>query len=226
MSETYANARDVLPPALLRKVQRHWQGMLWVPRAPKRRLRLERDRLLLMRYRRGGTIATLAREFGLSRERVRQICKAGIAFPLPPPDPLLRPCGTEILEFGLLIAAGAWKLRESKEASGRFVLLALALVGALFVLCPEDSAFQRGLDRLAIGAVASLLEHPLRLFGIPVRAEGPALGEMVVVRGCFGPSYLAILALCAFAFPGRRIASAFVVAPGMILPNAVRIEAL
>jgi len=30
----YSNAADVLPPELLREVQKHWRGLLYVPPAP------------------------------------------------------------------------------------------------------------------------------------------------------------------------------------------------
>lgn len=74
----YANAQKVLPRALLREVQRHFEGgLLWVParRRQRRKTRTdsERNRNIALDNRRGATIRSLAEKYGLSKERIRQI---------------------------------------------------------------------------------------------------------------------------------------------------------
>ena len=80
MKKRYANARDVLPPKLLRQVQRYWGGLLWVPLVDRRKLKRfadrERDRRIVREHRRGESTAALARRYCLSQERIRQIARA------------------------------------------------------------------------------------------------------------------------------------------------------
>jgi hypothetical protein len=65
----YANARVLLPPALLRELRTHFEsGLLWVPPP-------EKDESLLREFRRGVSIARLSRRRGLPAERVRRILK-------------------------------------------------------------------------------------------------------------------------------------------------------
>lgn len=77
----YANARDVLPEALLRRVQRYWAGMLWVPPPDRRRFKTrgheERNGRMRRDRRRGLSLGSLAKKYRLSRERVRQIVASG-----------------------------------------------------------------------------------------------------------------------------------------------------
>lgn len=75
----YANAADVLPPGLLRKVQQHWQGLLWIPLLEGRKTRgdRQRNRQILLEYDRGRTTAELAEKYSLSQERIRQIVRKG-----------------------------------------------------------------------------------------------------------------------------------------------------
>lgn len=79
MKKEYANARDVLPPSLLRQVQAHWQGLLWIPvrerRPRKTRADAARDRRIVRDHLRGRPTAELAEEFALSQERIRQIVR-------------------------------------------------------------------------------------------------------------------------------------------------------
>lgn len=66
----YANGRDVLPSELLALVQRHYDGLLWIPppaSAPDRH-----DQIRYLRV--GGMpVAEIAERVGLSKRRVRQI---------------------------------------------------------------------------------------------------------------------------------------------------------
>lgn len=79
MKKEYANARDVLPPSLLRRIRAHWQGLLWIPilegRRRKTRHDAARDRRIVRDHLRGRSTAELAQEFSLSRERIRQIVR-------------------------------------------------------------------------------------------------------------------------------------------------------
>lgn len=78
---SYANAREVLPRGLLAQVQRHFEGgLLWIPvrsrRRRKTRVDLERNRQMVREKQAGVSTRALAREYGLSEERVRQIVNA------------------------------------------------------------------------------------------------------------------------------------------------------
>jgi predicted transcriptional regulator len=68
----YANARVVLPAEVLALVQRHYNGLLWIPPpagAPDRHDQIHRMRAD------GMPMAEIAVRVGLSERRVRQILK-------------------------------------------------------------------------------------------------------------------------------------------------------
>lgn len=73
------SAAEVLPPALLREVQKHYQGLLWVPVVKRRDRRTAeratRDSRIVRESRRGAATDRLAKKYGLSRERIRQILR-------------------------------------------------------------------------------------------------------------------------------------------------------
>ena len=79
MRRSYANGRKVLPPLLLVEVQKHWQGMLWIPVERNRRWKTRgdelRNRKIVRGARRGLSTSELARRFALSQERIRQILR-------------------------------------------------------------------------------------------------------------------------------------------------------
>ncbi len=80
MIEAYANARDVLPRPLLKKIQERFEGgLLWIPaRARRRRKTREaaaRDLQIRDERRGGASIPDLSRKYGLSEERIRQITR-------------------------------------------------------------------------------------------------------------------------------------------------------
>lgn len=79
-SEGYANGRNVLPRDVLHLVQSHFAGgLLWVPPREVRRDKTEghenRNRQIALEKGAGATTRDLARRFGLSPERIRQIVK-------------------------------------------------------------------------------------------------------------------------------------------------------
>jgi len=67
----YANAKDVLPPDLLRTVQEHFTGLLWVPSDTC--FYHERRRLVLALKDQGISTREIARLSGVTPRRVRQI---------------------------------------------------------------------------------------------------------------------------------------------------------
>jgi len=67
----YANAKDVLPPELLRAVQEHFIGLLWVPSDTC--FYHERRRLVLALKEQGISTREIARLSGVTPRRVRQI---------------------------------------------------------------------------------------------------------------------------------------------------------
>jgi len=67
----YANAKDVLPPDLLRSVQEHFTGLLWVPSDTC--FYHERRRLVLALKQQGISTREIARLSGVTPRRVRQI---------------------------------------------------------------------------------------------------------------------------------------------------------
>lgn len=75
----YANAADVLPPRLLRRIQAYWWGLLWIPSPAggKRQDQKLRDARIRRLHAQGLTPADLAREFHLTAERIRQIVRRG-----------------------------------------------------------------------------------------------------------------------------------------------------
>lgn len=152
-------------------------------------------------------------------------------FPLPPP-PLLGTTGTELLQFGLLVAAGcAYAKREGLNAS-RFVLAAFASVSLFYLLWPADSAPQREMDRTLMHAMAAAVSGMMQLGGTEAHVEGisvVAQMKFTLARGCLGLSYVAMAALCVMAYPlpwRRRLIGALGVAAGMVWLNAVRMVVL
>ena len=78
----YANARDVLPEELVKKLQSIHTGLVWVS-AKKRRViksgdKKERNMKIIEIYSGGMSVSDIADEFFLSKERVRQIIKGGM----------------------------------------------------------------------------------------------------------------------------------------------------
>lgn len=73
----YANASDVLPPRLLRQIQRHWQGLLWIPLLEDRKTRGDgqRNEQIVREHSRGISTSELAEKYSLSQERIRQIVR-------------------------------------------------------------------------------------------------------------------------------------------------------
>ena len=70
----YAHGRVVLPAEVLALVQRHYNGLLWIPppaSAPDRHDQIHDLRMS------GMPIAEIAERVGLSKRRVRQILKGG-----------------------------------------------------------------------------------------------------------------------------------------------------
>jgi predicted transcriptional regulator len=68
--QDYANARDVLPSEVLSLVQRHYNGLLWIPPPASAPDRHDQIRYLRMG---GMPLAEIAARVGLSKRRVRQI---------------------------------------------------------------------------------------------------------------------------------------------------------
>ena len=71
MKRDYANAKDVLPPDLLRSVQEHFTGLLWVPSDTC--FYHERRRLVLALKEQGISTREIAKLSGVTPRRVRQI---------------------------------------------------------------------------------------------------------------------------------------------------------
>jgi predicted transcriptional regulator len=71
LKRRYANAKDVLPPELLRAVQEQFTGLLWVPGDTC--FYLERRRLVLALKNQGISTREIARLSGITPRRVRQI---------------------------------------------------------------------------------------------------------------------------------------------------------
>lgn len=81
----YRNAKDVLPPNLLRELQRYIEGqLLYVPTADERRAGwgersgarreiAERNAEISRRYRSGWTVQELERRYHLSGDSIRKI---------------------------------------------------------------------------------------------------------------------------------------------------------
>ncbi|MHC5058519.1 MAG: hypothetical protein ACYTKD_28000 [Planctomycetota bacterium] len=67
----YVNAEDVLPPDLLREVQQHYTGYVYV--SCSREFYAERRRKVMELRRRGLSTAEIAESVHLCRRRVRQI---------------------------------------------------------------------------------------------------------------------------------------------------------
>jgi Mor family transcriptional regulator len=79
-SVAYANAKNVLPGTLLRKVQAYFQGgLLWIPPIARRRLKTrkdaERNRRIFRDKAKGLSTTLLAEKYGLSEERIRQVLR-------------------------------------------------------------------------------------------------------------------------------------------------------
>ena len=70
----YSNAADVLPPDLLRKVQKHWRGLLYVPPAPDSPRREDPEFIRAM-IRSGCPANDIATVAGVTTRRVYQIAR-------------------------------------------------------------------------------------------------------------------------------------------------------
>jgi predicted transcriptional regulator len=73
MDRQYANAKKVLPPELLRSVQGHFTGLLWVPSTTS--AHHKRRMLVLALKDQGTSTREIARLSGITRRRVRQIVR-------------------------------------------------------------------------------------------------------------------------------------------------------
>lgn len=81
----YRNGKDVLPPGLLKEIQKHIQGeLVYIPKPTSQRARwgevsgarkllAERNEEIKKRYRSGWTVADLERNYHLSGESIRKI---------------------------------------------------------------------------------------------------------------------------------------------------------
>jgi len=73
---SYANARDVLPAEVLRSVQEHFAGCLWVPRSERDpKFYGHRRRLVLALKAKGVSVDEIARLAGITDRRVYQIVR-------------------------------------------------------------------------------------------------------------------------------------------------------
>ena len=70
----YSNAADVLPPDLLRAVQKHWRGLLYVPPAPDSPQKEDTEFIRSM-IRSGCSAANIATVAGVTTRRVYQIAR-------------------------------------------------------------------------------------------------------------------------------------------------------
>ena len=71
MASTYRNARDVLPVRLLVEVQKHHEGLLWVPSGNA--YRRSKRSLIEALIKRGVSTDKIAAVAELSRRRIQQI---------------------------------------------------------------------------------------------------------------------------------------------------------
>ena len=85
----YSNAADVLPPDLLRKVQKHWRGLLYVPPVmiPPRNEETGVIRSMILS---GTPVSEIAAFAGITPRRVYQIART-----LGPENPYHHPKVTE-----------------------------------------------------------------------------------------------------------------------------------
>jgi exosortase/archaeosortase family protein len=152
--------------------------------------------------------------------------------PLPPGAPLLGTTGTELLQFGLLIAAGVWTSRRAGADGSRFVGAAFVLVSAFYLLCPESSSFQREAGGFLMRWLAVLQAGMMGLAGTPVGADGISVVgsfRFTYAQGCMGLSYVAMAVLCLLAYPvswRRKLWGVALVAGGMTWINLLRLMAL
>ena len=70
----YSNAADVLPPELLRAVQKHWRGLLYVPPAPDSPQKEDTEFIRSM-IRSGCPASDIATVAGVTVRRVYQIAR-------------------------------------------------------------------------------------------------------------------------------------------------------
>ena len=85
----YSNAADVLPPDLLRAVQKHWRGLLYVPPAPDSPQKEDTEFIRSM-IRSGCPASDIAAVTGVTARRVYQIART-----LGPENPYHHPKVTE-----------------------------------------------------------------------------------------------------------------------------------
>lgn len=155
----------------------------------------------------------------------------------PPPGgltpPLLGTTGTELLQFGLLIAAGIWFARRDGRSARAFVAASLSVVSLFYFLCPETSEVQRSAGDLLMGVMARLQAATMQLMGFAVYAQGPTVTgggfNFTYVRGCMGLSYLAMAVLVLAVQPvswRRRLLGLPVLVGGLLALNLVRLIVL
>ena len=86
----YSNAADVLPPDLLRKVQKHWRGLLYVPPPASDSPRNEGTDIIRSMILSGTPVSEIAAFAGITPRRVYQIART-----LGPENPYHHPKVTE-----------------------------------------------------------------------------------------------------------------------------------
>ncbi|HLF93320.1 MAG TPA: exosortase/archaeosortase family protein, partial [Planctomycetota bacterium] len=155
-----------------------------------------------------------------------------LAFIPPPPGPLLGTTGTELLLFGLLIAAGVYHAHGARRNAPRFLSAAFVAVSLFYLLCPEDSAFQRRAGEEVMQGMATLQAGVMRAGGLTVAADNATVigsFKFTYVRGCMGLSYFAMALLCLSLQPvswRRRLAGVLGMVAGMTALNLARLIAL
>lgn len=149
-----------------------------------------------------------------------------------PGPPLLGTTGTELLLFGLLAAAGSWRLRREGRDASRFFALAFAGVTLFYLVCPDSSTLQRVTGQGLMHATAALQAGLMRLGGTDVHVEGISVVGNVgftLARGCLGLSYLAMGVIFLLVYPmpwKRRLASAATLTVAMVWLNTFRLITL
>lgn len=70
-TKPYANAEDVLPPELLKEIQKHHSGMLWIPTAES--FYRQRQKLVIALKERDISTKEISNLAGITSRRVNQI---------------------------------------------------------------------------------------------------------------------------------------------------------
>lgn len=119
----------------------------------------------------------------------------------PPPNPLI-PTGSEALLFLLLWMTGSWFLhrRRAARASRRFGYAYLAVMSAVYLIVPQETALLHDMSPILTHAMAVAVGG-LMGWG----ADGPRLmtelGPWTVVWGCLGIVYMLLGAAAFLTYP-------------------------